>query len=295
MVDLDEFSAWLTDQGLRPNTVDTYVRSARQILEWTEEGQTLPDRPGLQMAAKHLVEFIGEFAEWPSVDLQEACAQLLHIGETAVQKRRRKQKKQKKKSRSIPDKEWYRLLEHVEEDDAAEAVVLEVMMWTALRIGDVLAIPASRLRSGLKSGELVLEVKGGDDRVLVLEPVERSWWRLLTLMEDENARNVALAVAPNGDGSPKAGDAAYKAVARYLQESAELLELSGRVHLHRLRRTVLVQTLNLTGDLQAVQQLGGHASQKTTMEYTSEARPHAVSATQQKLVQRRQRFEGDSE
>ena len=108
-------------------------------------------------------------------------------------------------------------------------------------------------------------------------------WERLRPMLGAGYGNVATWVCSRGNGSPEAGQGAYKAVSRQLSTLAGMAGVSGRVHLHRLRRTVAVRALRATKDVGAVQQLLGHSHPATTHKYLDEAREDDVAELQRQL------------
>jgi integrase len=110
-------------------------------------------------------------------------------------------------------------------------------------------------------------------------------WQLFAqdFRDKPRMHTIADLVMNKPDSSSESGDGAYQAVNRALKRIGRDLELEGRVHLHRLRRTVAVQALRETENIRAVQELLGHGSANTTMRYVDEARPEALAGLQQKL------------
>lgn len=170
---------------------------------------------------------------------------------------------------SMPDEDWDNLYGSLYPDRSPEAAVLRVMMTTGLRIGDVLRLPGHAVEAALdrQDGLLEAKVKGGDIIKSSVAGASRpDWVRLGNLVDT----TVAWAVAPYGTGSADAGEAAYQAVRRCLVAAGKRIGLSGRVHLHRLRRTTLVQVLRSGADITVAKAMAGHKSLKTTEKYTDE-------------------------
>jgi integrase len=170
---------------------------------------------------------------------------------------------------SMPDEDWDILYGWLQRDDSIAAAVLRVMMTTGLRIGDVLRLPADAMEAALHRSDGVLEakVKGGDIIKSSTAGASRNDWVRLA---ERVSTTVAEAVSPYGTGSADGGDAAYKAVSRALKAAGRATDLTGRVHLHRLRRTTLVQVLRAGADITVAKAMAGHKSLKTTEKYTDE-------------------------
>ena len=283
MIDYDEYEDWLTQQGYRPSTITTGVADARQLVSWAKENREIPRR--LRPTAIRLKSFAeeGGVRRWNS-DVREVVDWLV-----LPQPRTRGRKRRKKKAQSFSDVDWLALCHEISEDASLAARVLEVLVSTGLRIGDVLRINRQRLTRAWDSGRLIVEVKGGDDRIIDLSGNPRAWGRLLEAWQGKPGQIVATlvcSVSDNEDAPDRAGGCAYKRVDRRLKRLAKRAKVKGRVHLHRLRRTFGVQALRTTEDVVIVQQLLGHRSYHTTMGYLDEARPERVAEVTRKLAEK---------
>ena len=179
--------------------------------------------------------------------------------------------------------DWQRLVQALEDDKhRPEAIVLLVIARTGLRVGDVLRITRAALTEARKTRLLRIEIKGGREVLQPTEGAPDAWHRL-----DRNFRHgqtVAEWLCPNSASdlfSP--ASCPYKRVERHLHKLGKRLSIAGRMHTHRFRRTVAVQALVLTHDLNIVQQLLHHRSLASTMNYVDEFRRHDVAALQQKI------------
>ncbi len=286
--DLPVFRAWLLRVGYREQTASATVIDVRQALTWSAEGRDLP--PRLRRAAMRAVEHLarpgGE--REPALVTEAALFERLAAAPEPEPRglRLRGRARRKKVAKSLGDEEWQRLLASIDADQTPAGAVLGVLTSTGLRVGDVLRLPRRSLEEASRTGRVVLEVKGGDERTLPLDGAPEAWGRLAALLAEARAKSVALLVAPRSDGDASSKGAAYKAVERRLHALAEEAEVGGRVHLHRLRRTVGVQALRLTEDTVAVQQLLGHRSHQTTLGYLDEARPERVAELQRQVRER---------
>jgi integrase len=154
---------------------------------------------------------------------------------------------------------------------------------TGARIGDALRIRRSDLRASYRTGIVEIEQKGGHVRRIPLEGARDVWDTL-----DERWKSgatVARWLCPESDAEAEGGGCAYKRVFRYLQAIGEELGLKGRIHLHRLRRTVATRALRRTRDIHLVSQLLGHANISSTQRYLTELREDEVGALQRELRQ----------
>lgn len=187
-------------------------------------------------------------------------------------------------AKRIPEAEWQQLVSALEDDKRSrEATVLLVIASLGLRIGDMLRMRRRDLVAANETGILKLEIKGGQTLEIPLGGVPEVWTRLTKQFRVGPDDNLASWVSEGVSDDPEAGAAAYKRCSRYLQAMGKRLGLSGRVHLHRLRRTVAVKALGLTRDVHAVQQLLGHRSLSSTLAYVDEIRKDEVEQLQQQL------------
>lgn len=286
-LDVEAFRAWLVKTGFREQTIELTLRRARQMDSWSKAGKPVP--VAAVKEARRLLDFLAEIGDGPAyrrmMHLTPIAQDVVERNKAASTGRRfttaaKGRKARKKTARSIPDGDWAKLLEAVRRDESGEAIVLDVIGSTALRIGDVLRIEHKHFLRALTTGLLVFDVKGGEESALRLDGARDAWARLTTLWAGRS-RNVAELIS--GSARTDSNGAAYTRVRRKLLAIAEELGLEGRMFLHRMRRTVGVQALRVTKDIGAVQQLLRHRSQSTTLGYLDEARPDAVAELQRKI------------
>lgn len=289
ILNLTPLERWLLAQGYREQTVELTLRAVRQVARWSAEGRPLP--PRLRPEARRVLDYLdtpqgAEDALGALRDVLEPLAQAPALDPR--QRRLAGRRRRKASATSLADSEWQRLLHEIEQDPSPEAAVLDVLASTGLRIGDVLPVARERLRAAMETRRLRLVTKGGDERTVDLDGAPDAWARLWAAWSAPGAgrATLALLVAPSGDGSTDSHGGAYAAVARKLRVLATRAGLTGRVHPHRLRRTVGVQALRVTEDTVAVQQLLGHRAHQTTLGYLDEARPERVAQLQREIRSR---------
>lgn len=187
-------------------------------------------------------------------------------------------------AQSFEARDWSELVDALRADRAPEAAVVLVIVATGLRIGDILRLRKESLGKALagNSTDVVTIQKGGRTRRLPVEGARAEWQHLYDRWSD--GATVAEWICPTSKYGPETPGGAYQRVRRHLQATAKSLKLSGRAHLHRLRRTVAVRALEATKDVHLVQQLLGHADIKATQVYTDELRSREVAALQQRLL-----------
>ncbi len=182
----------------------------------------------------------------------------------------------KKPAVSFLPEDWAAMRFELESRTEPEAAVLLVIAATGLRIGDVLGIEVRALKHAVKhKSVLELVQKGGRKRQLSVEGVYDVWERLSVTITDGST--VAEWICPTSGWGSKGGGGAYQRCNRYLRSLAAELQIEGRPHLHRMRRTVATRALNKTHDIHLVSQLMGHKQITTTQQYTDELRAGEVS------------------
>jgi len=183
----------------------------------------------------------------------------------------------KREHRSVDDESWRKLYALVTNSPVVEARVLEVMMITGLRIGDVLRFQRREVTAALGEGIFVFVQKGRRRRTFHLHdgPLRGAIERLVAAWP-HGAPSVAHALVASGIYM-----SAYNRVDRFYKKLAG--SLPGRAHTHRLRRTVATQTWRETKDLRAVASMLGHATMITSQRYIDELAPDEIEETQSAL------------
>lgn len=270
-----EFRRWLTKRGYRPRTVDKTECDLRSYLQ----NQSIV-RGRLTLARwrdyARAYEFYREFAKETGFRVQ--APPLDEKWKPKPQPRMLKKKRQKP-ALSIDESEWKKLRKAVAYDETPEARVIEVMLATGLRVGDVLRVPPDTLAQALKrtDGLFSIELKGGKVIHYPIGGAESEWKHLLSAIDlmlsdpfgspGRTATHVAEFVSEQKDPEDRA---AYFRVRDRFTELCEAVGLTGRTNLHRIRRTVGVRLLDRGVPLYDVQRVLGHADSRTTQGYTDE-------------------------
>jgi integrase len=165
-----------------------------------------------------------------------------------------KPKRRLREAKSFDDGDWKRLRATLKTSNDDCDRVLYVILMTGLRVGDVLRTPRSEIDKALRTQILEVERKGGTFVQVPIAGLEDAWTALRDEMRRIRAPTVAAFICPTNP-SPEAGDAAYKALSRRLLDLGRELGVTGRIHIHRFRRTIAVRGLAVTADTGAVQQL----------------------------------------
>lgn len=187
--------------------------------------------------------------------------------------RRRRKKERKAPILPIAAGPWGRLRASVLDDPHPAAAVIDLMMSTNLRVGDVLRIEAADVARGAEreDGMLLIVVKGGKKVPHSMQGAPRAWARMRELMASDGGANVAACVTRSGSEDHTTDGAAYKAVNRRWKEHARSCRLQGAANLHRIRHTVTTRIMVQEGTLEAARRAGVHDDAKTTRKYTAYA------------------------
>jgi integrase len=190
--------------------------------------------------------------------------------------------------RSIDDARWAAFGDALAARVSPEARVIELMVATGMRIGDALRVRREPVLEALSNTEglIDLTVKGGKHAVRAVDGAPAEWAAIGALFRSaKDASNVAELVTP---GQPEAtGGPAYMRVRTELRAVGKIAGVEGRVHLHRVRRTVAVKALQHTKDIVLVSKLLDHGSITTTMKYVDEGRADEVAQLQRELAAKR--------
>jgi integrase len=288
--------AYLLKLNYAEQTARQTVHRAKHVAELQAAGK-LPLLPGTWRSALLHLAAAGDAGELPAPIADHAKA-LLDVQKSARLpyglRGGRKPKGRKKTARSVSDEAWPKLLAAFAApgtEDAGPRAVLHLEATTALRIGDILRLTRDEL-AGAQHGTVELVQKGGGKRTLYVDGAIAAWTQLATYcaaFPKKGHPNVAACLSSSDDAS--ASGAAYKQCARYLKRLQLELGLD-RLHTHRLRRTMAVQTARMTNDITVVgQMLGQVPGSRATFEYVDEARPERVAEVAKRV---RERFGGGS-
>lgn len=288
--DVHGFMVWLEAEGYRPMSVRRYagcVRSTFNKLALENEHPVQSENLGTAMRAyKAYLDKTGAVIEDWKQELVEQWAVHPTEGLSGMQKRRYYQarRRRKQEARSISPEDWLALREAVDEDGSVEARVLAVLMDTGIRIGDLLTVKRTQLNRALdEHGHIAIATKGGGEHVMAVDGARTAWLNLAEVWHGHGGIDVMRLLSPTASTEFYAGHPAYKRADAALKELGEVAGVQGRLHLHRLRRTVAMQALALSGNIVAVQKLMGHATLTTTQNYVDEAQPEDIAELQRRL------------
>lgn len=264
MTPTEAFTAWLAERGYMPTSIGKLLRDLQTMATHGSEPPESADR------SARLRDYRWAYGLWAEFCEETRRTNKLVEPPEPAKKTRRSGPRRQKPALSIPQFEWDRLEALVRKDASPAARVIEIMMETGLRVGDVLRAPLHAIDEALERGDVLkLEVKGGQEKVFPLEPARRSWADLRArLAELEPSQRVCEGVS-KGSGWD-ASSAAYQAVRRKMQALGLAAGIRTRIHVHRLRRSVGMQLLRAGVPLEHVQRVLGQRDKKTTESYLDE-------------------------
>lgn len=279
--DFDAFRAWLEKEKYQETTIRGQVRDLGTMWQTFEDGNYPGDLiEGVVLARIQAYQYTHRLFTEYAARTGKAKLPFDEPPAPAVPRalRRKKQVRQKEQV-SISGNEWKTLAHRIWTDDSAAGRVLQVMMSTGLRVGDVLRIEPQQLKDAFDrdDGLLRIVVKGGKDVFTTVRgPAEKEWKKLLSRLESSQAANVSWLVAPKGDGQWYAACGAYQSIRRAFAGHCEATKVTPPHNLHRIRRTVAVAVRKAVG-LDAAQRVLGHESSNTTAMYTDEVQIDVIT------------------
>lgn len=286
-MNLQELETWLTKRNYRRGTVKLTTRQAKQAFVGFKANPKEPAHPSTITSLKRTLAYCEDTGDSPGFVKWLRRQGIEKPTGTPVPK----PKGRKLEAHSFSEHDYRAICKEcmdVERARDPEAHVLYTIARTGLRVGDVLRIPIEDLERALEGsrgggpGVLPIERKGGSWIQIPILGALDAWENLYEHAND--FESVAGFVTDGESDSPEAGEAAYTRMDRYFKDLGAYIELHGRVHLHRLRRTVAVRALEATDrDLVGVQQLLGHKTITSTQRYVDEIDAAHVAKIQQKI------------
>ncbi|MCA1677466.1 MAG: tyrosine-type recombinase/integrase [Actinobacteria bacterium] len=267
-----EFERWLERQPLAVRTKGEYRRNVRVFLDWLASGagpgwdaDPLTDRLARDHAAR-------DFRRWLKVERRAAAStvNLALASLDALYRQRglgnpnvRREQPARAAPRALEQDEQRQLLRACERASARDRALVVLMLFTALRLSEALALDLDDVQITARKGRVVARSGKGDLlREVPLNPVVRQvleeWLAERATLAGPEQSAVFLARA-GARLSLRAADSAVRKVAR-----AASLELSA----HVLRHTCLTGLVRRGTDLVTVAELAGHSRVETTRRYS---------------------------
>lgn len=261
-IDTSRYEQFLADKGLAKSTIRMRASALRSLLS---RGEMPPDfdsiPPHLRANYKRAWDNACELdPSLPRVDHVMCSDKRTQLHE------------------SFSDEDFHRLLEAVSTSANPHEQIIYALCVTGLRIGDVLRLSSTSLdKLSIHNRTLWLVQKGGGRRAYPLDESQLApflWLR--AAVEIRHVVNVASLVSRDGNWQPNS--TAYQRVSERMRELGQELGLSGRVYLHRIRRTTARLVYDASKDIRLVQSLLGHESPTTSFGYINESQGKEASA-----------------
>jgi site-specific recombinase XerD len=266
-----EFERWLERQPLAERTKREYRRNVRVFLDWLAGGEDGWDADPLgdRLARDHAAR---DFRRWLKVERRAAAStvNLALASLDALYRQRglgnpnvRREKPVRAAPRALAQDDQRLLLRACERASARDRALVVLMLFTALRLSEAVALDLDDVQVTARKGRVVVRSGKGDLlREVPLNPLVRQvldeWIadRLAIAMPGEQAVFLSRAGARL---SLRAADSVVRKVAGMAG-----LELSA----HVLRHTCLTGLERRGTDLVTVAELAGHSRVETTRRYS---------------------------
>lgn len=264
-IELNAFERWAL-QRYTPRSVHKLVADIRTMV------RTKGEPPAAQRRAQRIRDYAWAWDVWGDCRADGVVLPELPLSRPVPPPapkrggRRGREPKRVLEARSMTSEEYERVVEALAADPHPAARLVEVMARTGLRYADVARVGLAALRAALRTKQtLVIRVKGDKEARIDLEPALDAWQAIDTLGRGiPGAVRVADVATGRRDSDPEADGAAYQRCVRIIKKHGAASAVDGRVHLHRLRRTVGNELLRRGASMEDVQQVFIHDSVETT-------------------------------
>ena len=287
--ELDRFAAWCSVRYTE-RTTKKLVSDARTVCRY--DGAP----PHAKLKIKRLRDYLLAWNVWLDCFGKPLPVAQPVIPDTSKMRggRRGREPKRLREAIAFPRAEYDRIVKVLDDDDAQlPETVLLVLARTGLRIADVLRIPLAELRAGRKreDGIVTITVKGLKVSTFSVRGVgaeDRAWQRMLELTKRyPGTWTIAAAMMDDIDASPEAGQGAYTRCERALHRIGKEVKATGRVHLHRFRRSVGVYLASAGATEDQIRKVLIHSGVEVTRGYLDESRSYESAQLRGRLLDRK--------
>ncbi|MDQ3677353.1 MAG: tyrosine-type recombinase/integrase [Actinomycetota bacterium] len=266
------FERWLAGRPLAERSRREYARNVRAYCAWLAE---TPDRDGWQgdpltdpLARDHAAR---DFRRYLQVEKRAAASTVnlalasldalyrcLGLGRPHV----RRDKPGQAAPRALDEAGQRRLLRAAEGAPVRARALVMLMLFTALRISETVALDVDDVRITTRKGLLVVFGKGEIRREVPLNALVRQ------VLEEWTEQRAAL--ARSGEPALWVGPTGARLSARSADRDVRLVAAAAGLQLsaHTLRHTCLTGLVRRGNDLVMVAELAGHQKLETTRRYT---------------------------
>jgi len=266
-------------EKVNKKSADLYFRATQQALALEDPVSILQDekkgpsrRDTFRKALLHYASFSGN---------TELAARLAKIEIPGRWSRQRT-------VRALSQDEWFSLLEAIQNlAPSPLRATLMILSTSGLRISEVLDLSRDCLEQALEEGKAITTQKGGSERWYLIAS-EDQWAASSELLEAmTKTKNQVWKVLLDRRWTKR--DSVISGIRRALEQAATTAGVKKHVHPHMLRRTAGDAVRRACGgDMKVVQDLLGHKSMKTTIEwYQDHTHPEEVQEALGKALERK--------
>jgi site-specific recombinase XerD len=267
---LSAYLAWLEGRPLAARSRGAYAHQVRRYLAWLGDrspvdGDPLADGDARDWAVRDYKRHLKAVERWKPASVNLALAALdsfythVGLGRPVV----RREELSKSAPRAITEEEQRRLLRMAERATARDRAIVVVLLYTGLRLAEVVALDIEDLRVSARKGIVIVRSGKGDAyrevplNALVRQVLEE-WLAERKTKAGEGERAVFV-----GRGGRRLSKRSVDDVVRGLGKDAGM-SLSA----HILRHTFLTRMVRQGSDLVLVAELAGHRRLETTRRYS---------------------------
>ena len=267
---LEAYVAWLEGRPLAARSREGYAHQVRRYLAWlgdrsAVDGDPLADGDARDWAARDYKRHLKAVERWKPSSVNLALAALdsfytqLGLGRPVV----RREDLPASAPRAITVEEQRRLLRMAERAPARDRAIGVVLLYTGLRLAELVALDVDDLRMSARKGLVVVRSGKGDAyREMPLNALVRQV--LEEWLKERGAR------AADGERAVFVGRGGRRLSKRSVDDVVRGLGKDAGVTLsaHILRHTFLTRMVRQGSDLVLVAELAGHRRLETTRRYS---------------------------
>jgi integrase/recombinase XerC len=267
---LSAYLMWLEGRPLAARSRQAYGHQVRRYLAWLEDrspvdGDPLADEAARDWAVRDYKRHLKAVERWKPSSVNLALAALdsfyaqLGLGRPVV----RREDLPASAPRAITEEEQRRLLRMAERAPARDRAIVVVLLYTGLRLAELVALDVEDLRMSARKGLVVVRSGKGDAyrevplNALVRQALEE-WLKERGARAADRERAVFV-----GRGGLRLSKRSVDDIVRGLGKDAGM-SLSA----HILRHTFLTRMVRQGSDLVLVAELAGHRRLETTRRYS---------------------------
>ncbi|MCA1699656.1 MAG: tyrosine-type recombinase/integrase [Actinobacteria bacterium] len=267
---LSAYVAWLEGRPLAARSRQAYGHQVRRYLAWLGDrspvdGDPLADAAARDWAVRDYKRHLKAVERWKPASVNLGLAALdsfythLGLGRPVV----RREELPARAPRALSDEQQRRLLRMAERASARDRAILVTLLYTGLRLAELVALDRDDVRVSARKGLLVVRSGKGDAyrevplNALVRQVLEE-WLGERERLAAEGERAVFV-----GRGGRRLAKRSVDDVVRGLGKDAGV-----KLSAHVLRHTFLTRMVRQGSDLVLVAELAGHRRLETTRRYS---------------------------